>query len=351
MALEFEQADFWLEAMSHPKKETEGRRFQSTAMARGGRRLNIEIALSAIHLDEQLAYSVFIRDITQSKMLEQQLMQSQRLESIGQLAAGVAHEINTPVQFVNDSVHFLKDGVHDLFAMIDQITQSIELIEDDSTRQALMESVNTARTTNDLEYLTENIPEAIDRSLDGLTRVAEIVRSMKEFSHRGSGEMKANDLTRVILNTLTVAQNEYKYVADVETDFAGIPLVTCNGGEISQVLLNLVVNAAHAIADRVKGSSDRGKITISTRADDTSVYIDVSDTGGGVPKRIQHRIFEPFFTTKEVGRGSGQGLAIAHSVIKNHCGELSFSTKLDVGTTFHIRLPIDQRPVAAEGRS
>lgn len=327
-----------------------GERIQAQAISKDDKTLIIELAISPLGTDSNLAYSIFLRDLTQSKMLEQKLVSAQRLESIGQLAAGVAHEINTPVQFVNDSVHFLRDGVQDLFGLIDAVTTAIETLDETPTKSLLVGKMVEARNLNDLEYLTENLPKAIDRSLDGLTRVADIVRSMKEFSHRGSGEMKATDLTRAINNTLTVAQNEYKYIADVETDFAALPAIVCNSGEISQVLLNLIVNAAHAIGDRLVGTNDRGLIRVKTSTDGYSVWVSISDTGGGIPKKIQNRIFEPFFTTKEVGRGSGQGLAIAHSMIQNHHGELTFETTLGVGTTFHIRLPVEQNLPFSEAR-
>lgn len=278
-------------------------------------------------------------------------MQAQRLESLGQLAAGVAHEINTPVQFVNDSVHFLRDGVQDLFSTLDQISEAIESIEDPASREILGKKLEAARAQNDVQYLVDNIPEAIDRSIDGLGRVSEIVRSMKELSHRGSLEFKPNDLTRAMTNALTIAQNEYKYVADIRTEIEDLPLVMCNIGEIHQVFLNLVINASHAIGDRVRGTAERGCITVKARVEGDSVCISISDTGTGIPKRIQHRIFEPFFTTKEVGKGTGQGLALVHSMIQSHHGELSFETRPNVGTTFHIRLPIEFHPTPAENQA
>jgi PAS domain S-box-containing protein len=263
-------------------------------------------------------------DITDRKTMETQLASAQRLESIGQLAAGVAHEINTPVQYVNDSIYFVREGMQELLALVKQ-----------------MQSANPDAPPNEeLQYLQENLPAALDRAVEGLGRVSEIVRSMKEFSHPDNKSMEPFDINRGIQSTLVVARNEYKFVADAETRLGEVPAVTCRGGEINQVILNLVVNGAHAIADRVRDSGERGRIVVETRCDGDDVLISVSDTGGGIPESVRHRIFEPFFTTKEVGKGTGQGLAIANSVVRAHGGSLSFQTEMGVGTTFLIRLPI-----------
>ena len=183
---------------------------------------------------------------------------------------------------------------------------------------------------------------------DGLSRIAEIVRSMKEFSHADQAEMSRVDLNRSIKSTLVIASTEYKYVADVVTDLApDLPLVTCHGGQINQAVLNLVVNAAHAIGDVVKGTPLKGKITVSTRVEGDYVVISVSDTGGGIPENIRPRIFDPFFTTKEVGKGTGQGLSIAHNAIKSHGGQFDFDTEMGKGTTFRVRLPLEPVESAA----
>ena len=177
--------------------------------------------------------------------------------------------------------------------------------------------------------------------VDGLGRIAEIVRSMKEFSHVDQREMSRVDLNRAINSTLIIARSEYKYVADVKTDFQELPHVTCHGGQINQVVLNLVVNAAHAIARQGEGHArDRGSSPCSTFIEDGFAVVSISDTGGGIPEAIRKRIFEPFFTTKEVGKGTGQGLSIAHNVIKAHGGTLDFVTEMGKGTTFTVRLPL-----------
>jgi PAS domain S-box-containing protein len=266
-------------------------------------------------------------DITERKIAEQRLAASEHLESIGRLAAGVAHEINTPIQYLNDSVYFIREAMQDL------------LVHNAKLAAALP---TPPEPDEDIEDLKRELPPALDRVVDGLARIAEIVRSMKEFSHVDQREMSRVDLNRAINSTLIIARTEYKYIAELETNFQDLPLVTCHGGQINQVVLNLVVNAAHAIADRHKasGTTAKGLITVTSRIEDGFAVISISDTGGGIPEAIRKRIFEPFFTTKEVGRGTGQGLSIAHNVIKAHGGKLDFVTELGKGTTFNVRLPL-----------
>src|SRR5688572_18175917 len=264
-------------------------------------------------------------DITERKAAEERMASSDRLESIGRLAAGVAHEINTPIQYLNDSVSFIREGVEELLAYIDKL-------------HAAMPAKPTEN--EDVEYMREELPPALTRVADGLTRIAEIVRSMKHFSHADQREMSAVDLNVAIASTLVMARSEYKDVADVETDYATLPPITCHGGQINQVVLNLVVNSAHAIADFVGKNGGRGKITVKTSVEPEHVLISITDTGGGIPEGVRARIFDPFFTTKEVGRGTGQGLSIARNVIvKGHGGQLDFDTEMGKGTTFHVRLP------------
>jgi PAS domain S-box-containing protein len=266
-------------------------------------------------------------DITERKLAEQRLAASEHLESIGRLAAGVAHEINTPIQYLNDSVYFIREAMQDLLAHNAKLAAALPQPPEED---------------EDIEDLKRELPPALDRVVDGLARIAEIVRSMKEFSHVDQREMSRVDLNRAINSTLIIARSEYKYVAEMQTDFADLPLVTCHGGQINQVVLNLVVNAAHAIADKNKasGTPEKGLITVKSRIEDGYAVISITDTGGGIPEAIRKRIFEPFFTTKEVGRGTGQGLSIAHNVIKSHGGKLDFHTEIGKGTTFNVRLPL-----------
>jgi two-component system, NtrC family, sensor kinase len=266
-------------------------------------------------------------DITDRKLAEQRLAAGEKLESIGRLAAGVAHEINTPIQFLNDSVYFIREAMQELLAHNAKLTAMLP---------------KAAERDDDIEDIKVELPPALDRVVDGLARIAEIVRSMKEFSHNDQEEMSRVDLNRAIASTLVIARTEYKYVADVHTDFAkDLPFVTCHGGQINQVVLNLVVNAAHAIEDVVKGTAGKGLITVKTYVENEQAVISIGDTGGGIPEAIRPRIFDPFFTTKQVGKGTGQGLSIAHNVIKGHGGKLEFETAIGKGTTFYVRLPLE----------
>ncbi len=281
-----------------------------------------------------------IFDVTDERRLEVELRQSQKLESVGRLASGVAHEINTPIQFVSDSVHFVRDAVSDLAAFVESHRPLVDLIgEGEQSEVARM--VAELREDLDVDYLIENVPKALDRALDGLERVASIVRSMRQFAHPDQSEMSGVDLNRNLESTLIISKNEYKYVATVETELGDLPPVLCFGGDLNQVFLNLIVNAAHAIEAKVRGTTAKGIIRICTRQDGPDVVVSVEDTGSGIPETIRDRIFEPFFTTKEVGRGTGQGLAIARStVVDKHGGSLGFETTVGVGTTFTIRLPV-----------
>jgi len=285
-------------------------------------------------------------DVTDQRRLENELAQAQKLESVGRLAAGVAHEINTPVQFVSDSVSFVREAVDDLSGIVDKYRELRCAIQnpapDGVDVAAAAKAAEEAEDDADLDYILENAPVALDRAREGLGRVAAIVRSMKEFAHPDRKEMSMVDINQAISSTLVIATAEYKYVADVETDFAELPPVNCYAGEINQVVLNLIVNAAHAIGDVVRITQDRGRIRISTRPHDDSVEIAIADTGMGIPPDVRARVFEPFFTTKEVGRGTGQGLAIARTVVVDkHGGTLHFETEVGKGTTFFIRLPIN----------
>jgi signal transduction histidine kinase len=291
-------------------------------------------------------------DVTDQRRLENELAQAQKLESVGRLAAGVAHEINTPVQFVSDSVHFVREAMDDLSGIVDKYRELRNATQNSDSPAAdvaaAAKAAEEAEADADLDYILENAPVALDRARDGLGRVAAIVRSMKEFAHPDRKEMAQSDLNKAIQSTLVIASNEYKYVADVEMQLdAAVPLVNCFVGEINQVVLNLIVNAAHAIGDVVKGTSRKGTIRVATRVIDDSVEIAIGDSGKGIPVEVRARIFDPFFTTKEVGKGTGQGLAIARTVVVDkHGGTLHFETELGKGTTFFIRLPIN-RPSSA----
>jgi two-component system, NtrC family, sensor kinase len=281
-------------------------------------------------------------DITELRRLGRELAAAQKLESIGRLAAGVAHEINTPVQFVSDNVHFVRTSMTDVAAVIHAYRSLKDATQSSKDVAGAVRIAEDAEKAADLDYILENAPQALDSSIEGLERIATIVRSMKEFAHPDQAQKTLADLNQAIRSTLVVAHNEYRHVAVLGTQFGDLPAIPCFLGEINQVVLNLLVNASHAISDVVNDSGNLGKLDVRTRLDGNEVEISISDTGSGIPESARDRIFDPFFTTKEVGKGTGQGLAIAHRVIVNkHGGTLRFETECGKGTTFFIRLPIE----------
>lgn len=277
-------------------------------------------------------------DMRQTKSLEVQLRHAQKMESIGQMAAGIAHEINTPMQYINDSLFFIRDAVKDLESVL-QAQASVIKASEVKIKPRLLAGIREVEKAADLGYLLENLPAAIERSISGVERVTQIVRAVKSFSR--STEFAACDLNECVRNTMEIARNEYKYCAEVRLDLEPLPLVECNQGEINQVLLNLLVNAAHAIEDAKAIRQGKGLITLRSFASGEWVVLEIGDNGCGIPESIRHRIFDPFFTTKKVGRGTGQGLTIVHNlIVKNHGGNIAIDTKEGIGTTFTVRLPI-----------
>ncbi|HEX9047483.1 MAG TPA: ATP-binding protein, partial [Verrucomicrobiae bacterium] len=297
------------------------------------------------------------RDITESKRAEEelqrrerekhrmelQLRQSQKLESIGQLAAGIAHEINTPTQYVGDNTRFVLDSFAAISKVLESHEQLLAAAKAGGITPELLANAEEILAASDLDYLREQIPAALKETLEGVERVTKIVRAMKEFSHPGGKEKTAADLNKAIESTITVARNEWKYVADMNLALDPLlPLVPCFVGEINQAVLNLIVNAAHAIGDVVeKEPGAKGTITVQTRRDGDFAEIRVGDTGTGIPEAVRSKIFEPFFTTKGVGKGTGQGLAMVYGTIVNrHGGTVNFETETGKGATFIMRLPL-----------
>jgi signal transduction histidine kinase len=271
-------------------------------------------------------------------MLEAQLLLGRKLEAIGQLAAGIAHEINTPAQYLSDNLQFLRDVFVSLFAYVDEVQAVCR--NGLSPEHALR--LTSAAESLDLEFARDNAPRALEEASQGIARITEIVSAMKEFSRPGSREKEPVDLNKALASSITMAQSEWKGPCEVKTELArDLPAIVCRAAEMNQVFLNLIVNAAQAIADAVGDSGAKGVISISTRRDADMVEVRIRDTGNGIPGEIRDRVFDPFFTTKEVGRGTGQGLSVARSiVVDKHGGELSFQTEPGKGTTFLVRLPI-----------
>lgn len=281
------------------------------------------------------------------RAIEMQLQLSQKLESIGRLASGVAHEINTPAQFITDNTHFLKRVLAPLPSVIEAFRSLRDAVSKGEDSKAALERIAKMEKELRLDYILREIPQTLDDTLEGLGRVSQIVRSLKEFSHPNKATKAPMDLNRAINTTVALSRHEWKYVADMELVLdESIPTVYGIVDEVNQVVLNMIVNAAHAIEDaqKKKNDSGRGKITIRTSRDgEDFVLIEIRDTGCGIPLEVRDRIFDPFFTTKDVGKGTGQGLAIAHSiVVKNHSGSIHFETEVGQGTSFIIRLPLGQ---------
>jgi signal transduction histidine kinase len=315
--------------------------FVSPLLRRGGRRAEMRWTGSCEVVANGKIFRGLMLDITELRRLGREQAAAQKLESVGRLAAGVAHEINTPVQFVSDNVQFVRTSMSDLSTVIHAYRHLQHAVQAGGDAAAAARLALDAEKKADLDYILENVPLAVESSIDGLERIATIVRSMKEFAHPDQAQKTLADLNHAIRSTLVIAHNEYKYIADIETHYGELPLVQCHLGEINQVILNLLVNASHAIADAIKDGPGRGTLTVSTRLDGDCVEIAIGDTGAGIPEEIRDRIFDPFFTTKEVGKGTGQGLALAHSaIVVKHGGSLRFDTQLGKGTTFYIRLPV-----------
>jgi PAS domain S-box-containing protein len=336
-------------------KSQDGKEFpallRATAILNEGPPSRDKMRRGTLDKREVIGAMFLIDDLTASKRIESELRQSQKLTAVGQLASGIAHEINTPTQYVSDNTRFLQKAFEDLLALNDKYGELLSAARQGKVTEELLAEVASCRENADFEFLAQEIPQAIRQSLEGIERVTKIVRAMRDMAHPDSGEKVATDINRAIESAVTVSRNEWKYVADMVLDLdPELPPVPCLSGEFSQVILNIIINAGQAIAEVVgDGSSGNGRITISTRRQGQWVEVRISDTGPGIPEEVRSRIFEPFFTTKEVGKGTGQGLTISRSVIVDkHGGALTFETETGKGTTFIIRLPVGEAACAGE---
>jgi two-component system NtrC family sensor kinase len=272
--------------------------------------------------------------------LERELRQTEKLRAVGQLASGIAHEINTPIQFAGDSVHFLRGAFSELVELTRRAQALCQVLDAGGDYHPALAAYKEAASEADPDYLLDELPKAFEQTVEGLNRVAQLVVAMKEFGRPDEREKVLVDVNRCVHSTLTVAHNELKYAADLQLEFGELRPVPCYPGELSQVILNLLVNAAHAITARF-GESKRGRICVRTQQEPDAVVISVSDNGGGISPEHQSRVFEPFFTTKPLGKGTGQGLAISHAiVVEKHGGALTFESSVGHGTTFRVRLPV-----------
>jgi PAS domain S-box-containing protein len=302
----------------------------------------IPVVRSVLHVKwkGKLHYAIIFFDLTDRKILERQLAIAQKMESIGQLAAGIAHEINTPVQYIGDNTHFIKDVMEQFLDFYTAFEKLKILAEEEGVGEKTFELLKNMEKLIEIDFVKEEVPLAIDQTLEGVERVSTIVRAMKMFSHPGSDEQTIIDINTSVKNTVTVARNEWKYVADIVMDLDETnPKILGQPVDFNQVLLNLLVNAAHAIEDVNKGTDKKGTITITTSTEKDNAVVKIKDTGSGIPANIANKIFDPFFTTKEVGKGTGQGLSICHTVIRDkYGGQIYFDTVEKEGTTFIIKL-------------
>ncbi len=270
-----------------------------------------------------------------------QLLQSQKMEAIGQLAGGIAHEVNTPSQFIGVNLEFLRDAVADLLELIGKLQHLKEEARKAGVPTNLIDEIDAYSREIDLESLTTEVPLAIKQSREGVDQISNIIVAMKEFSHPGTKEFIQTDINRTLENAITISHSEWEKLARVSTQLDPmLPQIPALGSELNQVFLNLVVNAAHAIADK-PGREEPGQITISTSCEQGHAVVRIRDNGSGIPDEISDHIFNPFFTTKDVGRGTGQGLSIAHDIVVNkHNGFISFDTEIGKGTEFVVKLPL-----------
>lgn len=311
--------------------------FQLDLITKSGLRKDVELSVSYLNFNGSLAEQGIIRDLTNIKKQETQIRHLQKMEAIGTLAAGIAHEINTPSQFVNDNLTFMKDAYKDILPIFQLINKSEDM-------QACLTEIENLAKNVDLEYLQEEIPNAIDQSLDGIKRIAKIVGAMRDFAHSGPKDKVYADLHKIIQNSIILSKNAWKYIAEIETEFdETIKNIYCQPNDLNQVIINMIVNSSHAMEDKFEGSETlQGKIKIKTVNQNKNVEIYISDNGAGMSENVMKRIYDPFYTTKDVGRGTGQGLAIVFDIIvTKHNGEIEVKSKEGIGTDFKITLPVD----------
>lgn len=306
---------------------------EDTLVRPDGHVLPIRFSAFPLGTDNTTMVAQVFFDISEQKALERQINLAQKLESIGLLASGIAHEINTPSQYIGDNLRFLQGAFEDLAPLLQRCAEH--------------PAFRSLTTRVDMPFLLEEIPNAVQQALNGIEHITSIVLAMKKFSHPDTKDKTLQDINMALENVIIVARNELKYVADVETDFApDLPEIMCHPGDLNQVFLNLLVNAAQAIGEMLKGNTeaDKGRILVRTRLADpegTQVRIEIHDSGPGIPPELHDKIFTPFFTTKDIGKGTGQGLAISHDiVVRKHDGSIEFTSVPGQGTTFSITLPV-----------
>lgn len=327
-----------------PLLSGEGKEEEMILMRSDGTNVPVTKTIITAKVNGVIHFFEIVIDITERKDMERQLANAQKLESIGQLAAGIAHEINTPTQYIGDNLWFLRQAFERIQSVLDGYAGLLKTGRDVPEMDEAVTAQDELMKKSKMDFVLKQVPKGIEQSLGGVERVSTIVKAMKNFSHPDSKDRQPVDINAAVENTITVARNEWKYVSEVETDLADdLPPLMCYPSEVNQALLNIIVNAAHAIADVVGDSGEKGTISISTSRDENDVIIRVSDTGTGISKENRDRIFDPFFTTKKVGKGTGQGLSIVYTtIVKNHGGSIDVQSEMGKSTTFVLRLPLQK---------
>lgn len=308
---------------------------EMTALRRDGKSIPVTISASAVKSDSIWTFNAFVRDITQRKAMETQLTQSEKMASLGQLAAGVAHEINNPIGYVTSNMSALEDYVEvfkDLLEKYDSFEKSIETSAEENGE--LRKAIHDFKDEEGIDEILEDVQELFSESKSGLVRVKEIVQDLKSFVRLDEAEVNEVNINDGIQATLKLVWNELKYKCDVKTDLGELPNIRCYAGQLNQVFMNLLINASHAIPEK-------GEISVQTEATDDEIIVRVSDTGSGIPEENIGQLFTPFFTTKPVGKGTGLGLSISYGIVEKHNGVIEVESEVGKGTTFTIRLPIE----------
>ncbi len=298
---------------------------------------------------ELVSFVAVKRDVTRERALEFQLQQAQHYRPVGVLGSGLAHELSTPSQFVGDYLRFLEEAFHSVSAQLSTHAELESFARKAGIASEIVEKLEQQREALDLVPVLEDVPGALKGALDGIERIAVIARAMKDFSQPDAEDKTAADLNQILATTVEIARNEWKYVANVATDFdPDLPVVPGHPAELKEVFLNLIVNAAEAI--QAAGKEDKGAIGVRTRVDGDWLEVSVSDTGVGLLPGMEERVFEPYFTSKEVDKGTGQGLAIAQSfIVEQHGGTIHCESELGKGSRFIVRLPI--APPTSDGEA
>jgi PAS domain S-box-containing protein len=317
-----------------------GRKFEATARRRNGQTFPLDISLVALPLSEHNLTCAMLEDRAEARRMEMELRQAQKLEAVGQLSAGLAHEINTPCQYIGDHAAFVESALADVARVLSSYRQLVQAAEQGPVDPAGLATLRQEEREADLDYCLERLPRATEGIVQGVQRVAAIVAAMKSFARTDWSEANSVDVNELVGNVLTVTRHDLQAVADVETDLQPVPPIVGHGGDLHQALYHVVRNAIDAIVERTRGGSERGKISVRSRREQQGVTVTVADTGCGISEAIRNRVFEPFFTTKPVGKGTGQGLAVAWSiVVERHRGRLTFDSTQGQGTAFHLHLP------------